>query len=393
MVELKSKVTLKEKGAEAYVSLKQLMVTLSWRSSVDLDLMAFYKAKDGRVGGVYSENYQGGSLGNLNNFPFIELSGDAGVGAKGGENEETLRITKLDDLAELYICTVNFTDAVKNQAVSFNNYDGRVTVLNDRGEAIEVPLDASQQGTVAVIARIDNSNMMGPKLINENTIMDWATFQSTVPGAANVNLGSKIVLKAKGDSVTLKPKGDNLGMVTINLNWNQGKKNTGGGLLGRMLGGGGGSSIDLDLACLFELTNGTKGVVQALGNSFGAKDRPPYIWLSGDDRTGSSTDGEFIYMNGQYADQIKRLLVFTFIYEGARNWSQTDALITIKSNSMPDIAIELDEHRDGMIMASLGLIENIGGAFKIQKDVRYFNGHQELDQAFRWGLNWVAGRK
>jgi TRAP-type C4-dicarboxylate transport system permease large subunit len=37
--------------------------------------MAFYKAKDGRVGGVYSDNYAGGSLGNLNAFPYIQLSG------------------------------------------------------------------------------------------------------------------------------------------------------------------------------------------------------------------------------------------------------------------------------------------------------------------------------
>jgi len=46
--------------------------------------MAFYKTKDGRTGGVYSDNYAGGSLGDLNGFPYIELSGDEGVGAAGG---------------------------------------------------------------------------------------------------------------------------------------------------------------------------------------------------------------------------------------------------------------------------------------------------------------------
>ena len=50
---------------------------------------------------MFSDNYPGGTLGNLNGFPFIQLSGDAGVGAKGGDNEETLRIAKLDDLAEV----------------------------------------------------------------------------------------------------------------------------------------------------------------------------------------------------------------------------------------------------------------------------------------------------
>src|SRR3989339_1334842 len=112
MAELKAKVTLKSKGDEAYISVKQLMVTLKWSTSVDLDLMAFYKTKDGKTGAVYSDNYPGGVMGSLNSFPFIQLSGDAGVGAKGGDNEEVLRITKLDDTAELYIVTINYTDAI-----------------------------------------------------------------------------------------------------------------------------------------------------------------------------------------------------------------------------------------------------------------------------------------
>jgi uncharacterized protein involved in tellurium resistance len=101
MVEIKAKVTLKKKGEEAYLSVKQLMVSLKWSANVDLDLMAFYKSKDNQVGGVFSDNYAGGSMGNLNSFPYIQLSGDAGVGATGGENEEILRITKLDDMAQI----------------------------------------------------------------------------------------------------------------------------------------------------------------------------------------------------------------------------------------------------------------------------------------------------
>ena len=76
---------------------KQLKVSLIWTSAVDLDLMAFYKTKDGRTGGVYSNNYAGGSLGDLNQFPFIQLAGDEGVGALGGDNREDLRIANLDD--------------------------------------------------------------------------------------------------------------------------------------------------------------------------------------------------------------------------------------------------------------------------------------------------------
>lgn len=183
MADLKAKVTLKKKGEEAYISVKQLMVTLKWTASVDLDLMAFYKTKDGKDGGIFSDNYPGGTLGSLNEFPFIQLSGDEGVGATGGDNEEVLRVTKLDDLAELYICTLNYTDASEKKDTSFSDYDGGITVIDDKGESVAVPLDSTDKGQVAVIAKIDNTSAMGAKLINENKIIDLGTFVSTIPGA------------------------------------------------------------------------------------------------------------------------------------------------------------------------------------------------------------------
>ena len=208
MADLKPKVTLKLKGEEAFISVKQLIVNLSWTSQVDLDLMAFYKAKDGRTGGVFSTNYSGGSMGNLNAFPYIQLSEDAGVGAKGGPNEEMLRITKLNDIGELYICTVNFTDAVHNKNVSFNKYDAQVSVTDDRGETVFVPLDSNQAGTVAVIAKIDNTGFMGAKLVNMNQIMDLKTFQSTIPGANSFQITSKSheQIQAENRFVELKKK-------------------------------------------------------------------------------------------------------------------------------------------------------------------------------------------
>ena len=106
--------------------------------------MAFYKTKGGKVGGVYSDNYTGGSLGNLNQFPFIQLSGDEGVGAVGGDNREDLRITKLDDFEELCICALNFTDASSGSNKVFADYDARVEVVSDKGEQHTVVLDSRQ---------------------------------------------------------------------------------------------------------------------------------------------------------------------------------------------------------------------------------------------------------
>jgi len=384
---------LKTKGQEAYVSVKQLVTTLKWTAPVDLDLMAFYKTKDGKVGGIFSDNYAGGSMGSLNSFPFIQLSGDEGVGATGGENEEVLRITKLDDMAELYICTINFTDASQGQVSRFNKYDAQVVVVDDKGESVTVPLDSSLTGTVAVIAKIDNSGIMGAKLINENRIMDMAEFQSIVPGANLLNLSSKIVLKKKGESVTLKPKtGGKAGEILVNLNWNQKpQQQKSGGFLSKILSGG--AAIDLDLGCLFELTNGIKAVVQPLGNAFGSYNAIPYIFHTGDDRTGAQAEGENMRINGGKISEFRRILIYSYIYEGAANWSQADGVITIKQAGSPDIVVHLDNTRNGVSVCAIALFENVNNAFKVTKIVQYFQGHPDMDRAYNWGLRWVAGSK
>lgn len=392
MTQMQPKIVLKAKGDEAYISIRQLMVTLSWTASVDLDLMAFYRTKDGQVGGVFSDNYAGGSMGNLNAFPFIQLSEDAGVGARGGANEEVLRITKLDHIQELYICALNFTDASQNRSAPFNQYDGHVVVTNDKGESIGVPLDSSQPGTVAIIAKVDNQGFMGAKLINENRIVDMSTFQATIPAANRLKLSSKTFLKRQGEAVKLRPKGSGgLGEILVNLNWNQQPQGQQRGLLRGILGGGGG--IDLDLGCLYELKSGQKGAVQALGNAFGAYDRAPYTLLTGDDRTGAWSGGENMRINGDRIHEIQRILVYAFIYEGVRNWSQADGVVTIQQPGAPDIVIELDEHRDGQNMCAIALFENVGNTFSVQRHVRYFDGHPSMDRAFGWGLRWVAGSK
>jgi uncharacterized protein involved in tellurium resistance len=183
MVDLKAKVVLSKKGDEAYIPVKRLLVTLKWTAKVDLDLMAFYRTKDGREGGVFSDRYPGGNLGNLKEFPYIKLSGDQGVGAKGGDNEEVLGVGKLDDLSELYICTLNYTDASRKKDSSFHDYDGGITILCDGSNTIAVPLDSTEKGQVALIAKIDNSNPISAKLINENKIMSLFEFVDSIPGA------------------------------------------------------------------------------------------------------------------------------------------------------------------------------------------------------------------
>ncbi len=45
-------------------------------------------------------------------------------------------------------------------------------------------------------------------------------------------------------------------------------------------------------------------------------------------------------------------------------------------------------------MCAIALLENeTGDSFSVSKQVKYFSGHPPMDEAFHWGLRWVAGRK
>ena len=384
---------LKQKGQSADIgSFKQIKVALIWTSAVDLDLMAFYKTKDGRTGGVYSDNYSGGSLGDLNAFPFIELSGDEGVGAAGGSKREEMRISKLDDFEALYICALNFTDATAGANRTFADYDARVEVVTDRGEQHVVALDSTNPGQVAVIGKF-SAGFIASSLENDSEVMNLEDFRSKIPGAGSLKIASKVTLKSKGDSFAIKPKGAT-GECMINLNWNQepagGKKK---GLFAKVLGGGGSGGIDLDLGCLYELNNGLKGAIQPLGDSFGAFGTPPYVLHLGDDRTGAWSEGENMKINLAHIDQLKRVLIYTYIYEGVPDWSATDAVVTLQVPAQPMLEVPMGDQNDKQPFCAIALLEFPGGSINVTKRVTFHNGHPDCDQAYSWGLRWVAGSK
>ncbi len=196
----------------------------------------------------------------------------------------------------------------------------------------------------------------------------------------------RVVLTKTSPTVSLT-KSQSGGELKVNLRWNAGKAK---GLFRRS------GAVDLDLACLYELTTG-KGVVQALGNAFtsaaGASGRPVVV-LDGDDRSGSSEGGENLTVDLSQIASIRRLLVFAFIYEGTPNWAQADAVVTLTPADGVPIEVRLDEDDPSSKTCAIALLENDGGQLRVRREVRYINGMQrQLDEAYGWGMNWQSGRK
>ncbi len=196
----------------------------------------------------------------------------------------------------------------------------------------------------------------------------------------------KLTLTKSAPSVSLTKQGSTTGQLRVNLNWTQGR---GGGLFRRS------SGVDLDLACLWEFTDGTKGIVQALGNSFQApRTGNPVIYLDGDDRSGSVAGGENMYIDLSQSQRIRRILIFAYIYEGTPNWASANGVVTVFPQSGPQIEVLLDDATNGAVSCAIALLENRNGELVINREVRYIRGAQDaVDHAYGWGLNWKGGRK
>ncbi|SFD90169.1 TerD family protein [Massilia yuzhufengensis] len=227
------------------------------------------------------------------------------------------------------------------------------------------------------------------------------------PPAAKVSL-SKVTLDKRGDKVSLdKRAGKGFGRIHVNLNWNQSATAAPPppaktGFFDKLIAGAsprkGRGGIDLDLGCMYELADGRRGLVQALGNSWGDLDREPFIKLDADDRTGAASGGENLYINGERFDQIRRALIFSFIYEGVPNWSATDGVVTIAVPDQAPIEVRLDGGGN-QIMCAIALIENKGGSLQVTKLAEYFqqqgstSAHELMDRHFGFGMRWKTGSK
>lgn len=224
-----------------------------------------------------------------------------------------------------------------------------------------------------------------------------APVQPPAPPAAPVRL-SKVTLTKAAPAVSLTKQGGTSGAMRVNLNWEVRKQFSGwGSKRGRAVAMH--ADLDLDLCALYELTDGSKGVVQALGNAFGSLNRPPYIHLDGDDRTGAMASGENLTVNLDHKASFRRILVFVTIYEGARSFADLHATVTLQPQFGAAIDFSLDECTVPSTVCALALITNTGGDLIVQREARYLvpergvSPQRTVDYAYGWGMNWTPGRK
>ncbi|MFD4020388.1 TerD family protein [Streptomyces sindenensis] len=217
------------------------------------------------------------------------------------------------------------------------------------------------------------------------------------PAPAPVRL-TKVTLTKSAPSVSLAKQGGTSGALRVNLNWEVRKQFKGwGAKLGRAVAMH--ADLDLDLCALYELADGRKGVVQALGNAFGSLGQPPFIHLDGDDRTGAVSTGENMTINLDHKNLLRRVLIFVTIYEGARSFADLHATVTLQPQNGAPIDFSLDECTVPSTVCALALITSDGGDLTVRREARYLvpdrgvSPQRTIDAAYGWGMNWTPGRK
>ncbi len=204
------------------------------------------------------------------------------------------------------------------------------------------------------------------------------------PPAPKVSI-SKVTLDKRGDKQTVDlGKGAAGRPIHFNLNWDSGGEKKG-------IFGFGGGAPDLDLGCMLRLKDGTKGVIQPLGGNFGAKDRPPYIYLDKDDRSGAAADGENLYL--YRPDAIDFVMVFALVYEGTSDFTSVNARLTITDASGDEVFIRLNNPDRNQTFCAICAIKGVGGAVEITKEEQYFRGHRDADAQYGFGFRWARGSK
>lgn len=200
-----------------------------------------------------------------------------------------------------------------------------------------------------------------------------------------------IKLEETGDSheidLTIIDSADLL-KVHVNLDWQEVAREK-KGFFARLFGSS--STPDLDLGCMYQMASGKKGVIQPLGENFGSKTAPPYIYLDKDDRTGSATDGENMYI--LRPDLMKRVLFFSFIYEGADDFQSVRGRMFFRISNGEEVILELNNPDGDRSFCAAASIENFGNRLTIVKEEKYFSDHQEADGYYKFGFRWSYGSK
>jgi uncharacterized protein involved in tellurium resistance len=151
---------LLQQGENVFLSIQPFNVALRWNIAADFDLAAAYQTHDNERGLVYF-----GDLGKRDEFPYIRLTQDQGVGDKQGHYQETISVFEFSAMKYIWFFCWDYHRAQSGEAARFA--EGKLSLHFGNGQwQSEVLLPDSPQGNVCCVAVLDNSRVGMPRLVN-----------------------------------------------------------------------------------------------------------------------------------------------------------------------------------------------------------------------------------
>lgn len=197
-----------------------------------------------------------------------------------------------------------------------------------------------------------------------------------------------------GGSFFIAPPEGGFGKLTVGLAWNNIIVEKSENFIDRFIKKAVKEGVDLDLGCLYELENGETGAIQAFGELFGHYDHAPFISHSGDERTGDKAgDDEELFINGAEWKNVKRVLLYTYIYKGPTNWMQIKPVMRFSLGGKDVLKLRPHISKEDLTVCALALLEKKKDGIQLTNVSQYFTGHPSMDRAFGFGLKWGDGEK
>lgn len=156
-------ITIREKSGVIFTFKDEMNVRLFGkaaksveRSARDLDLCLFYCRTDGRLGGVFSDEYRDSpnDLGSLDRFPYILHRGDHILRTSTGDAGEKIEIVKLDEIESACICVVDYEAALNGLPALFDDARAYVEFSTREGDNHRCNLKSPDSGAVYWVASI-----------------------------------------------------------------------------------------------------------------------------------------------------------------------------------------------------------------------------------------------
>ena len=118
---------------------------------------------------------------------------------------------------------------------------------------------------------------------------------------------------------------------------------------------------------------------------------PPYTWHNGDDRGKSSLSSESISINPLGLGEIKRILVYSFIYGGAASWKDTNAVVKVDVPGIETVEVKLNQQSTDLKFCAIAELELSDDSINVSKLEKFYKGHKDSAAAYGYNFDFSKG--